>query len=57
VDQLLNLSTLGFFVGLLSGLILGYLARDVLRVLARLVRRLLFRPQLLSSSRPGRQRS
>lgn len=57
MDQLLNLSTLGFFVGLLCGLILGYLARDILRWLARLVQRALFRPQLLSSSRPGRRRS
>ncbi len=57
MDQLLNLSTLGFFVGLLCGLILGYLARDLFRLLARVTRRLLFRPQLLRPSQPPRRDS
>ena len=44
--------SLAFFLGLIAGVIVGYFIRDVLRLMARFVRHIIFRPSLLTLSKP-----
>jgi len=49
-----NTMTLAFFLGLIAGVIIGYMIRDLLRLMSRFVRHIIFRPTLLSLSKPSR---